>query len=397
MHVAYLSLLSPPGQPAASGVPKVSETLLGEFERMEGLEVDAVTLVDGLERAVVEQRGNVRYHYLPCRASGKTATFYLFETLRLRRQLRALGPDIVHGQPTGEYLLAATGAACPHVITVHGLVQRESQGLSRWHPGQLAGRIREHLQRRAVRRARHMISISPYVEDYVRGWTSARIWPIPNPIDPEFFQIPAPESMAEAGATVAAGVGRVSGAGLRLLCVGVVSARKNQALLVEACHALARRSIPFECRLVGIIQPEFGDRIRARIEELGLSGRVVLTGVVSREELRAHYAWSTVVVLPSREETSPLSLIQGLAAGRCVLGADAAGIPRLLNNGQYGGLFPGQDAEALADALEQVYRHPETVEARTHAGQAFAHAQFQPRAVAERTVGAYSAVLEGRG
>ena len=53
MKVAYLRMLPPPGQPASSGVPKVSETLLRAFETLPDLQVDAVTLVDGLAKAQV--------------------------------------------------------------------------------------------------------------------------------------------------------------------------------------------------------------------------------------------------------------------------------------------------------------------------------------------------------
>lgn len=377
MKIAYLSMLPPPGKPASSGVPKVSETLLRAFEGLPDLQVDAVTLVDGLPKAQVEQRGAVTRHYLPCKPHGKTATLYWNEIRRLRRELARLRPDVVHGQPTAEYLLAATGWGGPHVITLHGLVERETAGLARLHPAYLAGVIRDRLHRRAAKQAAHIISISPYVDEWLAGWTPARIWPVPNPIDPEFFTLPPPER-----------------SGLRILCVGTVSERKNQAQLVRACARLAEAGVAFECRLVGQASPGVAERLRGEITALKLAGRVVLTGLVSRAELLGHYAWSNVVALPSREETAPLSLIQGMAAGRVVLGANAAGVPRLLEQGKWGGLFPAESDAELAAQLQAVGSDSASSRWLTAAAaQAHARATFEPGAVARQTVAVYQAAV----
>jgi glycosyltransferase involved in cell wall biosynthesis len=287
-----------------------------------------------------------------------------------------LQPDVVHGQPSAEYLLAATGCGRPHVITLHGLVERETAGLARLHPATLASIIRDRLHRRAAARAAHIISISPYVDEWLAGWTRARIWPVPNPIDPEFFHLPPPDR-----------------AGMRILCVGTVSERKNQRLLVRACARLAAAGVDFECRLVGQSSLGVAERLTGEITALNLAGRVLLTGMVSRAELLGHYAWANWVVLPSREETSPLSLIQGMAAGRCVLGAEAAGIPQLLAHGQWGGLFAPESDEALAEHLQTSARQPAPSWQAAAAAQAHAHATFEPGAVARRTVAVYQAAL----
>ena len=376
MKIAYLSLLAQPDQPAASGVPKVSETLLREFETLPNLQVEAVTLVDGLKKAVTRERGNVRYHYLPCRPKGKTATLYWFEKRRLQKFVRELKVDFVHGQPSGEYLLATTGSGLPNVITIHGLVLREAAGLSFFNRNRLANQVRENLQQKAIRKATHIISISPYVDEYLNGQTRAQIHPVPNPIDPEFFAVAPP-----------------SHTGLRIICVGIVSERKNQALLVGACHLLRQKGIPFECHIIGQFSPGADEKIGQLICELELSKYIFVKGKISREDLLAEYNWCNVVALPSREETSPLSLIQGLAAGRCVFGADAAGIPKLLQQEKFGTLFPAKNPEPLAEKLASFTIDPSAYWKRAKAGQTFAHATFKPEMVAHHTFEVYREIL----
>ncbi len=377
MKVAYLSLLAPPGQSAISGVPKVSETLLREFEALQGLKVDAIGLIDGLDREQVVERGNVTYRYLPCRVRGKTATLYIREIGLLKRCLAESKPDIVHGQPTAEYLLAATDCGLPHVITIHGLALRETARLRGSSAQIAAGWIRGTLQQRAFRRAQNIISISPYIDAYAREYTHARLWPVGNPIDSEFFRLPPPKKP-----------------GLRILCVGIVSERKNQALLVQACELLARRGVGFEARLVGEFSQGYERRISALIVGAGLAERVSLTGSVSSAELLEQYTWANVVALPSREETAPLSLIQAMAAGRVVFGADAAGTPYLLGDGQFGTLFPDGDAGELAMKLQQFATNAESF--WLTAAEAAAHAQrrFHPRSVAQATRAVYEGILQ---
>jgi glycosyltransferase involved in cell wall biosynthesis len=377
MKIAYLSILPPPGQPAGSGVLKVSETLLREYEQMDGIEVEAITQIDGLPEPVVEQKGAVTYRYLPCKASGKTATFYWRETRALARAVRAFRPQIVHGQPTSEYLLAATGWGGPSVITIHGLVLREAKGLGWLNPAVMANVIREHLQRKAAARATDVISISPYVDDYLKGWCRAAIHPIPNPIDPEFFELPP-----------------ATGGRLRIICVGIVSARKNQLLLVRACRLLRERGVEFECEIIGKTQPAALEAIEAEIATAGLGRHVRVRGLVSREELRAAYEWANAVVLPSREETAPLSLIQALAAGRPAMGAASAGIPSLLQQGAKGHLFDGERPEALATVLAEVAGTLDRALERSTRSRSWAQGRFHPRAVAEATVHLYRGLAQ---
>jgi glycosyltransferase involved in cell wall biosynthesis len=376
MKIAFLSVLPPPGQPAVSGVYRVSQTLLRQFESVPGIEVEAITLIDGLSREIVTKDGNVRYHYLPCKKSGKTLTFYCWEIMRLKRRLRMLGVDIVHGQPTSEYLLAATGVNLPHVITIHGLLARESAVLARWQPGWVAAAIREFLNRKAIKRAQHIISISSYVDEYVGALSKGVCWPIPNPIEAGFFKIiPAERN------------------GLRILCVGIISERKNQLWLIEACSELAVAGVPFECRIIGRFSPGYEDVIRKRVAASSASNHISVVGPVEEKELLDHYAWSNAIVLPSREETAPLSLIQGMACRRPVFGARSAGIPRLLGDGIYGTLFPLDHPCSLARQLQRYIQNGDPFWELADRSHVYALKQFDPAMVAMRTIQLYRSII----
>lgn len=373
MRIVHLSLLAPPNSIAASGVPKVCGTLLREYENLGPVEVHAITLVDGALREESVRRKAVTYHYLPCRRRGKTWTLYLPEINRLTRAIFALRPDIVHAQPTAEYLLAGSRRDFPHVLTLHGLINKESAGFSRWHPVAFANQLRDWCQRRALRRARNLIACSDYITDYARGRTEATVWRIPNPIDREFFDL-----------------GDAERRGLRILAAGVVSPRKNQIQLVEACAALKRRGVPFECRIIGPILRDADASLRGLIRTEGLERDIRLKGMVFPAELLEDYAWSNAVALASREETMPLSLMQALCGGRPVFGARSGGIPVLLSQGKHGTLF--EDAADLAAHFEAFHRDPAPFFARAEAAARHAAREYHPRAVAEKTLATYEKI-----
>jgi glycosyltransferase involved in cell wall biosynthesis len=378
IKLGYLSLLPEPGQPAISGVPKVSETLLRCFESFPDLRVEAITMSSDLAKEQIIEQGNVRYHYLPCSSRWKTATLFRREIKTLHQRLVDLGVEMVHGQPTILFLLAAIGAGLPNVITIHGLMAREAAGLQKLTPFYLQNFVWEAMQCRVVKQARHIISISAYVEEYLKGRTRAHIWPISNPIDAEFFSLSPPVRD-----------------GLRMICVGVVSPRKNQVQLVRACQLLASRGIQFECCLLGHISPLIDSEIKNLIRDSGLAKQVFLTGPVSQSELLHRYEWANCVVLPSLEETSPLSLIQAMASGRCVFGARAGGIPALLQNGKYGTLFAADDPEALCAVLRDFLSKPAPYWDLAEVAQVYARETFQPANVAQRTALLYKHILEG--
>ena len=81
-----------------------------------------------------------------------------------------------------------------------------------------------------------------------------------------------------------------------------------------------------------------------------------------------------------------------MAAGRVVLGADAAGIPQLLEQGKWGGLFPADDVVDLAAQLKAFADNSAGSWQTAAAAQTHARAHFEPGAVARQTVAVYRTV-----
>ncbi|MEE2637945.1 MAG: glycosyltransferase [Acidobacteriota bacterium] len=132
--------------------------------------------------------------------------------------------------------------------------------------------------------------------------------------------------------------------------VGRLFPIKNHGLLLDAMARLAtaREGI----RLVVV-----GDGIlRATLEERArrpdLSGKVFFTGW--RFDLPEIYADLDVLAVSSRNEGTPVSAIEAMAAGCPVVATRVGGLPDVIADGRTGTLVPPDDAPALAAAIGRV-------------------------------------------
>ncbi len=103
-----------------------------------------------------------------------------------------------------------------------------------------------------------------------------------------------------------------------------------------------------------------GER-RAELEQLvttsGLQGVTHMLGW--RADLARIYADLDVVALTSRNEGSPVALIEAMACGRPVVSTRVGGVPDVVRDGETGWLVDMDDADALAERVMDVLDLPD--------------------------------------
>src|SRR5262249_60170044 len=92
------------------------------------------------------------------------------------------------------------------------------------------------------------------------------------------------------------------------------------------------------------------DFLRRRIPA-HLQIRFEFKGPLPRSELFAHYAAATACVFAAPWDNFPLSCVEAMASGACVIGSDHSGMAEMIEHEQSGLLFRAGDTEALASAL----------------------------------------------
>jgi glycosyltransferase involved in cell wall biosynthesis len=143
----------------------------------------------------------------------------------------------------------------------------------------------------------------------------------------------------------------------RLLCIGTVTPRKAQALLVRA---LAGVDGAWELTIGGSLErdPATAAGLRAAIAELGLVDRVRLPGELDEGELAAAYASADLFVSASLYEGYGMALAEALARGLPIVAAAGGAVADTVP-ATAGLLVPPGDEAALRSALRRCIGHPE--------------------------------------
>src|SRR5579864_411236 len=135
-----------------------------------------------------------------------------------------------------------------------------------------------------------------------------------------------------------------------ILSVGRLHTVKNHAFLVLACRALKSGGAQFRCSIAGDGEERL--RLKQLISALGLEQEVKLLGHVPREQLADLYDQADLVVLTSRSEGIPVTLMEAMPMEKLVLAPEITGIPELVKDGKTGFLY---EANSMEDFLHKLW------------------------------------------
>ncbi len=136
----------------------------------------------------------------------------------------------------------------------------------------------------------------------------------------------------------------LKGQDLLLICLPELRANAPQTLLVLVGPA------------TGVSGGAWGCAFLKDISERKLQG---VTAVGLRTDALDYIYAADVLVLPSRCEAMPVSILEAMALGTPVVASDTGGIPELIEHEKGGLLFPVGDAGQLAERLIRLARNSE--------------------------------------
>lgn len=331
--------------PAASAPIHVGHVLLSL--RPGGLENGVVNVINGLDRR--EFRSSV----CCLQSSGEFAQRITDERCRilefglrpgnhprlvwrLARAFRMLRLDVVHTRNAESFFygaLAARLAGVPALVhSEHGRVFPE-----KWH--------RALAQRWLLRSASCAFAVSQQLAEQlvaqigVRPGTFSVIY---NGVDTRRFAGRAPAERRNPGSEIVIG------------SVGRLAAVKNYGLLLQA---VARLPTDMRWRLVLIGDGPQRAELERTATGLGIGARVSFLG--HREDVAAVLGDLDVFVLPSDSEGMSNTLLEAMAAGVAVIASDVGGNREVIEAGRSGLLFSRGDAQAAAQAIQQVVADPQ--------------------------------------
>lgn len=150
--------------------------------------------------------------------------------------------------------------------------------------------------------------------------------------------------------------GETSDGVFRVASVGSLIWRKGyEHALVALRRFVDRTGADVEYRIVG--DGPDRERILFTAWDLGLEDRVRLPGRLDPEDVRRTLQACDVLLLPSHSEGIANAALEAMACGRPVVAADCGGMGEAVSEAE-GRVVPVRDPEAMARALEELWRDP---------------------------------------
>lgn len=174
-----------------------------------------------------------------------------------------------------------------------------------------------------------------------------------------------------------------------VLNAGRLTRQKAQWLLLEAAAILKNRERSFRFVIVG--EGPLKQELRRRAEQLGVAHRVGFLGF--RDDMDALLQMADAFALPSLDEGMPMALLESAAAGLPAVTTAVGDIGKLIVHEQTGLLIPGEDAPALAAALERLYRERELAGRLAAAAHQAMVDRYSSQAMTRRYVEVYERIL----
>jgi len=314
-------------------------------------------------------------------------------------RLLAKGINFVRGM-VAEPLLLASLLRRERIALVH-----LNNSIIRNHPWMVAARIagipcithergiNAAFPRRAVvlaKRLTAIICISRAVHENFQslGLGHLRLVTIHNGLDPAEMKV----TRSAAEIRLELGVGPQQ----RLIgIVGNIKPWKGQEVVIRAMSALKDRHPDLVCLLLGDNSPDdarYRDHIANLIHDIGLDGRVIVTGF--RADV-ANYVNALEIQVHASVNPEPFGrvLLEGMALGKPLVASGGGAVPEIVVDGVTGLLFEPGNSSALATCLGQLLADPGRAATMGAAGRRRLETEFSIQHNVQATQAVYLGIL----
>lgn len=308
--------------------------------------------------------------------------FALAEALALLSALRRENYDIIHSHwliPQGFIgQMIAGRKKLPHIVSVHG-----TDIYSFRHPPLT------RMKKAAIKNSRLVIANSRATKD--------EILKISNNADTDITVIPTGTTPLQKGIKTSLNKSDFcEGEEKLLVFLGRLSEEKGLLYLIKALPEILNHK---KVKLLVIGDGPERPKIKNHINDMGLSNKVIFTGVVPHENIYDYLLLGDIFIGPSitlksgATEAQGNTFVEAQFAGIPVIASDIGGIPDAVIHEQTGLLVEEKQPEALSAAVLRLLDNPELAQQLAENGKKHALKNFSRYANAEKISRHYSALL----
>ncbi len=199
--------------------------------------------------------------------------------------------------------------------------------------------------RRLFSKASAVVALSGYLAERMADH-SDRIRSIPNPLDTSAYTFRLRTSATP-----------------RLVWLRTFSETYNPPLAVDVLARVRERFPDASLIMVGRDKRDgTAARARALAKELGVEDAVEFVGAVPKSAVPEQMQRGDVLLNTPRIDNTPISVLEALATGLCVVSTDVGGLPYLLQHEKDALLVPTDDARAMSEAVIRICERPDLAE-----------------------------------
>jgi glycosyltransferase involved in cell wall biosynthesis len=338
-------------------------------------ELHIISVRKHFERSFSFEWRGVTFHCLKVPGGMRTATLFWWETLLIRRCLARIKPDLVHawGSERGAALVASR-LKYPYLVTMQGLLEwyAERVRLSRYQ------RLEAKLERPSLRRASVVTTESTFGVKWLRDhYPHLEVRQAEHAANWLFHKLER----------------RPKTKPLHFLYVAMMSRLKGTDILLQALDRLTEE-FDFRLTLVGSGKPGFVSELKAQTSG-SLWQRVTMKNNLRQSEVAEEMAQATMVLFPTRADTSPNSVKEAVVAGVPVVASAVGGITDYVVSGLNGFTVPPDDVKKFTGAVREAVVHPLFSRGEVDPGTlARMRDYLSPKVMAEKFLASYERVLE---
>lgn len=321
--------------------------------------------------------------YVPALARSVSAGRDLFACWTLFRSLRRWKPAIVHTH------MAKAGTVGRLAAIAYNLTTRrpKTKIIHTYHGhvfegyfGRVSTAVFLGIERWLARRSDVLVAISPQVrDDLVRTYTigtDAQVVVVPLGFDLTRFTTISDEHRSSARRLL-----RIPPDAHVVTTVGRLTAIKAQSHFLRAAQRLDMQR-PLVFLIVG--DGELRRELETEAKQLGIEQSTRFLGW--RGDLETIYSATDVFVLTSRNEGTPVALIEAMAAGVACVSSDVGGVRDVITSEKAGALVPFGDIDGLVRSIASLVGDAATrAEMGDHARQAVRQRFDQSRLIDDIT------------
>ena len=352
------------------------EALLEGFAKKTIAEIHVLSCSQRPMRSPEKLADNIWFHVLHVPKIGWLRTGYQGCIRAVRRRLRDIHPDIVHGQGTErDCAISAALSGYPNVVTLHGIMREQARLMSAvpftfyWLAAKLEALV--------LSQTHGVFCNSAYTETVVA--TRARqTWRVANAVRQKFFE--TQRSISQTQKPV-------------LLNVGTICQRKRQLDVLDLAEQLHRAGSSFEVFFVGTA--DTGDpyvkKFLRRIDDAASVGFARYLGSKELSSLIALFDSASALIHVPREEAFGLVVAEALTRNLKLFASDVGGIPDIAKGIEDAELFALEDRQSLQEAIAKWL---DANCPRPQSAAAIMRERYHPEVIAQRHLEIYEEILE---